>query len=110
MARPMPEVPPMTTASLAFKTENRARHRAFRRPGCRPANAPFLPKKRERCAGRKGFPSRSSQSRLLLSVEQVEIAPPHLGCDLEADMQQLAKAAVINRRSRNVAQGRGILL
>ena len=31
-----------------------------------------------------------------IEFEQVQIAPPHLRCDFEANMQQLAKAAVID--------------
>jgi hypothetical protein len=45
-----------------------------------------------------------------IEFEQVQIAGPHPGCDFEANMQHLAKTAVVGSCSGNVTESRNVLL
>ena len=46
----------------------------------------------------------------LVGLKEVEVPVPHLGRDLEPDMQKLAETAVVGRCSGDMAQRRGVLL
>ena len=46
----------------------------------------------------------------LVGLQRLQVARPHLGGDLEADMKQLPEAGVVRRILLVVAQGRCVLL